>query len=483
MRRSTLLLASLGLLPGLLVGCARRAGGGGEEESFGPLAAELDISRVTINQGVEIELMDDGDEGDRNGPVISGRDGLVRIYVERQSGWENRKIRGVLTLLNGDEVVDTFDRERTVDSDSHEGDVDSTINIKVDGDDLEAGLDFQVSIHEVDGGTGDVGRARWPSEGGEDLDAENAGGPLRVMLVPIQYNADGSNRVPDTSDTQIDYYRDWITRLYPTHELDFEVEDAVAWGYAISPWGEGWGDLLNYMINYRQSQGYGDDVYVYGVFDPASSFAGYCYEGCILGLSLLVNSASESWMRVSIGVGFFGEESALTLAHEVGHAHGREHAPCGVDDPDLNYPYDDARLGVAGWDIIDEELIEDDHAFDIMSYCDPSWISDYNYEALYERMQDVSAMARMTGVEPSSWSKALVDADGNLRPADGKVRVVLPPQGEIRQADLLNADGELLDRVEARFYPFSHLGGGLLLYPEPGHGVSSLRVDGTSLDL
>ena len=107
MHRSTLLLASLALLPGLLIGCGRQAGGGAGEE---PKAMELDISRVTINQGVEIELMDDGDGGDRNAPVVRERDGLVRIYVERQVDWEDRRIKGVFKLLDDGDVVETFDR-------------------------------------------------------------------------------------------------------------------------------------------------------------------------------------------------------------------------------------------------------------------------------------------------------------------------------------------------------------------------------------
>ena len=488
MHRSTLLLASLALLPGLLLGCGRRGGGGAGDA---PPATELDISGVTINQAVEIELMDDGDEGDRNGPVVRGRDGLFRIYVERQEGWENRRIKGVVTLLDDGDVIESYDRERNVTGDSYEGDIDSTINVEVPGEEIRGGREYRVSIYEVPdesggvGGDGDEGRNRWPEDEGARLEAESGGGPLRVLVVPIQYNADGSQRVPDTSNQQLDYYRDWITRLYPIDELEFEIADVMPWGYQVAANGPGWGELLNYMAsNYREGNNIDDDVYVYGLFAPDTSYAGYCSQGCIAGLSYLSGNPEDYYARSSIGVGFFGEDAALTMAHEIGHAHGRGHAPCQVEDGiDWDYPYDNARLGVAGWDILDEELIEKDHAADVMSYCDPNWISDYNYRHLFDRLQDVNALYYVDGLEPTTWRRVLVGLDGSLSPAGADLRLTMPPGGLPRDADLIDADGDLLEQVEARFFPHSHIGGGLLLYPEPGVDAKALRLDGATLQL
>ena len=53
-------------------------------------------------------------------------------------------------------------------------------------------------------------------------------------------------------------------------------------------------------------------------------------------------------------------------------------------DPD--YPYPDGSIGVWGYDLVNEELVSPDTP-DLMSYCHPQWISDYNFsKALSNRI-------------------------------------------------------------------------------------------------
>lgn len=79
-----------------------------------------------------------------------------------------------------------------------------------------------------------------------------------------------------------------------------------------------------------------------------------------------------------------------TIAHELGHNLSLSHADCG--DPagaDPSFPHDNARSGVWGWDPRDGgSLVPPDRA-DFMSYCDPTWVSDYYFSnALRFRLQD-----------------------------------------------------------------------------------------------
>jgi hypothetical protein len=82
--------------------------------------------------------------------------------------------------------------------------------------------------------------------------------------------------------------------------------------------------------------------------------------------------------------------NAVTMAHELGHACGLPHAPCGTGG-DPNYPayepYDPANTPTAstgeyGLDISNGIIASPALFKDMMAYCGPRWISLYNYGRL-----------------------------------------------------------------------------------------------------
>jgi hypothetical protein len=81
--------------------------------------------------------------------------------------------------------------------------------------------------------------------------------------------------------------------------------------------------------------------------------------------------------------------SQVAMTHEIGHACGLLHGPCGSvgTSADPNYPayppYDSAQnraasIGEYGLDITTGNIPTPDTAKDYMSYCGPQWISLYN---------------------------------------------------------------------------------------------------------
>ena len=99
----------LSAIAALLVsyGCASASIGGAQEfgdfsepPPAGPLlAAGLEITSVTISQGVSIDLLRDGEEpGSYSAPLLTGRPGIVRVFVEPGEDWSARPIRGEMTL-------------------------------------------------------------------------------------------------------------------------------------------------------------------------------------------------------------------------------------------------------------------------------------------------------------------------------------------------------------------------------------------------
>ena len=78
--------------------------------------------------------------------------------------------------------------------------------------------------------------------------------------------------------------------------------------------------------------------------------------------------------RVSVSV-----PVPATMAHELGHNMSLQHAPCGgAEDADPSYPYGSGTIGAWGFDFrLGGRLVSLDRP-DLMSYCEPEWISDYH---------------------------------------------------------------------------------------------------------
>lgn len=85
---------------------------------------------------------------------------------------------------------------------------------------------------------------------------------------------------------------------------------------------------------------------------------------------------------VANGIGSWSSFSILdpeVIAHEFGHNRNLYHAPCGgAGGPDRYYPYGRGNIGAWGYDFGTGSLVEPGQA-DFMSYCDPTWTSDYQF--------------------------------------------------------------------------------------------------------
>lgn len=84
------------------------------------------------------------------------------------------------------------------------------------------------------------------------------------------------------------------------------------------------------------------------------------------------------------GIGYVGyPASAGTLgviAHEIGHNMNLRHAPCGgAGGPDPNFPYEDGKTGKWGFSFWNMVRKDPEKFYDMMSYCNPRWISDYHF--------------------------------------------------------------------------------------------------------
>jgi hypothetical protein len=93
------------------------------------------------------------------------------------------------------------------------------------------------------------------------------------------------------------------------------------------------------------------------------------------------------------GIGYIGQPTAVgrddsegVASHELGHNFGRPHAPCGgAAGVDPSYPYAGGRIGAWGWN--GQTLMNPQQFVDLMSYCNPTWVSDYTYRAAQSALE------------------------------------------------------------------------------------------------
>ena len=442
-----------------------------------PLVTGLRVTQVFAYQGLRAMLVKDGRPVEPEVPLIQGRPTMLRVFLTPDAGWDGREVIVRLSLNANGTALPPIDVHRTLTVASTEPDLASTANFDLTSDQVTADLTWSVSLHEVTPGLQPAVAegAVYPTEGAAALGAKDTGVGEKIVVIPIQYNADGSGRLPDTSPAQLERLRARMMALYPVKKVDITVVAPLPWSQAVKANGSGWSSLLQAVIDQRQKDGVPSNVYYYGMFSPAASMASYCGKGCVAGLSPVLASPDDEYGRGSIGLGFADKiaEADVTFVHEVGHAHGRNHAPCEVMDADQSYPYDGGTIGDWGYDFATKTLLDPAGKMrDMMGYCSPVWISDYTYKALFDRVTYLNQVPQ-TLVTPRRWRSVLVE-DGHA--TRGEVVAVRQAGGIERTVERTLAD-ETVDQVPVRYYPFDHLPGGLLLVPEDAD-LGTLRFDG-----
>jgi hypothetical protein len=485
----SLLAASSFACGGATEGPAATASEDAGAETAPPVPQTLQIDHVDLYQAVQIPLFAGGAPVEaRKAPIIAGREALVRVAVKPDLGWRRKPIVGTLTLSDGaGERAYTARIEIGLvgSSDAVYG---STLNFVLPADAL--GKDTTWSV--------EVSTPATPQNPAQPLgrvpEVDRApiaaidGGTLRVVLVPVKYDADGSGRLPPLREDTVETYRQTLHALYPTRKVEVSVREPFPWNERTAPSGDGWTDLLTAVVDLRNSDRAPPDVYYYGLFTPAEGLWNYCASGggergCVLGLSGLLVDPNDAFGRGSIGLGFGGERSARTMAHEIGHAHGRAHAPCGgAAGVDRRFPYADGSLGGYGWNIETKTLI-DSSAFDMMGYCNPEWISDYNYNALHDRL---SAVARAAGAVPP---QSFGDGAAPLRhrfvhvERDGALRIGRSTLGAFRPSSaprpvVFETESGSTREITGWWYPYGEIEGGYVVIPEPDASVRRIRIGG-----
>lgn len=431
----------------------------------------LTITDVELYQAVQVPVAAAGAAVlPRNAPLVSDRAVFVRVYVAPQPGWSARSVTAELLvgLTPNTAVQQTAQLLPT--GPSQVAVMGSTFNFTLPAEQVVPGTRFGIRLTSPEDSTvadGVSHTARYPLDGTlADLGADSDDGGLDIVLVPIRYEYDGSNRLPDTSPAQLAIFEDLLLALYPISQVSLTVRQAVGWSDPPTWTGNfDFGDLNDYLSNLKVSDGAASATYYYALVQPDVTFSDYCGGSCTTGQSYLVSSPENGDFRVGGGLGYSGERWAWTLVHELGHMHGQGHAPCDVSGSDTSYPYSGGGIGVWGFDPRTRTLHDPNLYSDVMGYCDDRWISDYNFANFWDRIVAVNNLPS----QKSSPSRARLLVRTLRQDSRGgwvwgrDVRVHLPTSGETRTVEVVNANGRI-QRVEAPVLRDSN-GGVTLLVP------------------
>jgi hypothetical protein len=441
-------------------------------EDAGPesvlLADGLSVRSVHLFQTVGIPLVVNGaaTTAPRNAPIIAGRPARVTVSVDAADSWQEDTVTAVLSMFTPGSTYHVHDVRTLAGSTPPESPLGS-FAFDVPSSALTPDGRFAVQLVSSRGVRAEMGvsaDARFPGNGSSaPLLAQAAPGTLRVVLVPVQYNSDGSGRLPNVTESQLDLLRVLLLSLYPMTHVELTVREPMAWNNPLTFWGNvDFYELNDALLDLRVSDNASPDTYYYALISPAASFEAYCGGSCVAGPSFVVENPADHELRVGSGLGFGGEASAWTLVHELGHMHGRYHAPCGVSSWDTDYPYDNASIGAWAYDARSSAFMAPETT-DFMGYCEHTWVSDYTYAALFERMTQVNTDVGLAR-SPQKLPHLTVHLreDGVITPGRA-LMLPLRPGLNARPIQLIGINGDVLAMVWARTVLQSNEGETLLV--------------------
>ena len=308
-------------------------------------------------------------------PLIAGEEALLRVFVISDTGADADTPPVRATFYHGGMEVHSVGiagNGSTVSREVDEGSLSASVNAEVPGWVVTPGLEMVVEIDPD--GTADASmgvRGRLPAAGRSMVDVRSVP-PLDLTLVPFLWSEDPDRSIlselSELSDNH-ELFRP-LNDLLPVRELNLTVRDPVL--TSVNPTFDNRDQLL------RETR------LVYEMDDSDGYYMGIIVdEG---GLAELGGATSVSSVN------------GFVIAHELGHNMGLMHAPCGSPDlVDQIFPYSEGTIGAWGYDRRDNRLV-DSGTYDLMSYCHPQWISDYNFtRALRDRLYSTAASVATSG--------------------------------------------------------------------------------------
>lgn len=376
-------------------------------------APGIRLTRLTINQGVQVELVN-GEQlrqaDDYGVELLAGRTTLVRAHYAVHHEFATRELLAQLTVsYPEDSGLEPYvdDSIVEVSGDSYEGSLRETFAWLLPPEQVVEGMQLRVDAYET--------RSYGPDESLPPLDFEAEGAAridapalpwvddvaaveltptpmeLEVVLVPVEHHFDGCVSDASVPEAEVEILRDALDDNNPVQRVEMRVREPIIWEQSVSE-GPGFSPILTRLSQVREDDGVGPQVYYYGLITTCDGFP-----PGLAGQAIGIPSEplpELAYQRVSAGR--WANQAAPvadTFVHEVGHSQGRRHVRCtgGEAGIDPAYPHPGGVTGVWGFGVNDRRLRSPSGARDYMTYCGNEFVSDYGWRFVWPVIETLTS--------------------------------------------------------------------------------------------
>lgn len=422
---------------------------------------DYQFKRFVISQAVV--QADSNQAANKRVPTVEKRPGVIRVFVQASQPNTPAPLMRVFWNVNGVTGNAKLTGPATIPQNPTMGNMGSTYNYEFDETLLEPGAKIYVKIDPKDA-TLETNESnnRYPANGWRDINTVDVP-KMKITIVPITIQGGASANISHSQATEL---LGKTFKLHPIGDYNVQVRDNYTF---MNPTGtfNDWITLVGEMLALQQSENPNRQYHALlppGGLTPGLGIAGIGYVGAPAAVSI---------------------QNQETIAHETGHNLSLYHAPCSGNEgnPDLNYPYAGGKIGKWGYDIYTGALKDPAVHVDLMTYCAPEWVSDYNFNNVIDFRTSTfgwdtdaepdsgpapagTTYLQFSGLVPSNALQALMQTNelGNTATAQiSDVRVVerlgsISAAGDHRIVGV-DASGNEVVSASFRTYPLDHADG------------------------
>lgn len=357
-------------------------------------ARGIAIREIEVNQGTRVVIGEGGEWLDREArPIglIAGRDALLRIHYEVDPSWIARPIEARLTLEYPDGTLELLTATKQVEGDSTPDSLDGGFwfPLSAAAGQTAAEVAYRVELWDTGDELGDeLPELAWanPAEGPLPIGFEAIPLEMKVVFVPIHYLP--LDLTPKLDDAAIQELVDDLYEQNPTNSVTYEVRTPLDHVDEL----DDLATLLPSLSELKVADAAEANIYYHALVDVGGpTVGGQRGIGNIVG-----DGEGEGAMRVAATVYWAGDPSLAveTFTHELGHNQGLTHVMCPSADAtgiEFGYPHENGWIGSWGAGVRRQSVFAPDQTFDYMSYCGPSWVSDWTWTKTLERIATLTA--------------------------------------------------------------------------------------------